>query len=369
MNNNAGERSRQWVRPDIQRMSRYAVMNANDMVKLDAMENPYQLPEALRREWLERLSDIPWNRYPDAGCEDLRERLSETIGLPPDCRLVIGNGSDELIQAILLSVGGEGRNILAPVPGFVMYEVLSKVTGSRFTGIPLKADFELDGEAMLSAIRNLDPACVFLAWPNNPTGNVFSQDVVIRIIESTRGLVVIDEAYEPFCGESFLGRLGEWPNVVVMRTLSKMGLAGLRIGYVAGDPSWLDEFDKVRLPYNVNVLSQSAALFALEHHVFFENSAARIRDERSHLFDELSKRDTLQVFPSRANFILFRCLGLSASGLFNQLRNRGVLVKNLDGADPALAGCLRVTVGTPEESAVFLDALDAGIVALASAAE
>jgi histidinol-phosphate aminotransferase len=347
------------VRPEIRALKAYHVPDATGLIKLDAMENPYAWPEAVRREWLATLQQVALNRYPDPEARRLRERLRGALGVPPGMELMLGNGSDELIQIILMAVTKPDAVVLAPTPTFVMYEMIATFTGMKFAGVPLTADFALDLPAMLAAMERHKPAVIFLAWPNNPTGNLFARADVLRVIEQAPGLVVLDEAYHAFAGESFMDELGRHDNLLVMRTLSKQGLAGLRLGVLAGPRPWLDEFNKVRLPYNIGVLTQASAEFALAQLALMEQQAALIRGEREKLFKALSALKGVQAWPSRANFILFRVESGDADRIFAGLRTHGVLVKNLNPAGGMLRNCLRVTVGTPEENAAFLKALEA----------
>ena len=236
-----------------------------------------------------------------------------------------------------------------------MFRMIAAICGVRFAGIPLKANFELDVERMLAALEEIEPALVFLAYPNNPTGNLFDEHAIERVLEKAPGLVVIDEAYHAFAGRTFLDRLPQHANLLVMRTLSKSGLAGLRLGLVAGSDEWLRHVDKVRLPYNVGVLTQLVTEQALQHQLLLDEQAAAIKTERTRLYDELKRTRGITPFPSEANFILFRTA--AAATAYDGLKQRGVLVKNLHGSHPALEGCLRVTVGTPEENDRFLTAL------------
>ncbi|RNE93421.1 histidinol-phosphate transaminase [Marichromatium sp. AB32] len=351
------------VRPEIQAIPAYRVAAADGMIKLDAMENPYGWPDELKAEWLETLRGLDLNRYPDPNGEALHTALRETMGIGPEFELLLGNGSDELIQMLAMTVGGPGRRLLSLDPGFVMYRQIAQCAGMEYVGVPLRADFAIDLPAVLAAIERERPALIFLAYPNNPTGNRFDSEDMVRIIEAAPGLVVVDEAYAPFTDTSFLGLLGDWPNLLVMRTVSKMGLAGLRLGYLVGPRDWLAQIDKTRLPYNINVLTQVSAVFALRHKALFDAQTRAIREERARLFAALAALDGLHPYPSEANFILVRTPRGRAGGLFSALCERGVLVKNLDGSAPALADCLRITVGTPEENAVLVDALRAALCA------
>ncbi|HHM04839.1 MAG TPA: histidinol-phosphate transaminase [Gammaproteobacteria bacterium] len=350
-----------WVRPEIRGLQAYHVPDAAGLVKLDAMENPYGWPESLVGAWLETLKGVSLNRYPDPQAGALKTGLRRAFALPEDMELLLGNGSDELIQMILMAVVGPDRTVLAPEPAFSMYRLISATVGLRFTGVPLSADFRLDLPALLEAIERERPAVVFLAYPSNPTGNLFDAAAMEAVIKAAPGLVVVDEAYTPFCDASFLGRLGRYGNLLVLRTLSKLGLAGLRLGYLVGDPAWLHELDKLRLPYNINVLTQASAAFALAHFDVLAEQTRRIRADRDRLAKDLAALPGVQVFPSQANFILFRGPAGRAPALFEALKARGVLIKRLHGAHPLLADCLRVTVGRPEENSAFLAALAAAL--------
>ncbi len=343
------------IRPDIRALKAYHVPDAAGQVKLDAMENPYVLPEALKVEWLNVLREVPINRYPDPSASMLRAKLKQALNVPAGMEVLLGNGSDELIQLILMGVAQPGAVALAPTPTFVMYEMIASFCGMKFVGVPLGSDFALDLDAMLAAIQAHKPAAVFLAYPNNPTGNLFDAGAIETILHEAPGLVVLDEAYHAFAEQSFMGRLGQFDNLLVMRTLSKQGLAGLRLGILAGDPAWLAEFDKLRLPYNINSLTQASAVFALEHKVVLDQQAAQLRTDRALLYQELEALPGVKVWPSAANFILFRVK--NAAAVFTRLREQKVLIKNLAGAGGVLSDCLRVTVGTPAENTAFLTAL------------
>jgi histidinol-phosphate aminotransferase len=348
------------VRPEILALKAYGVADPGDLIKLDAMENPYEWPAEIKRAWAERLQAVSINRYPDAGARRLRTSLRQAMGVPRDMELLLGNGSDELIQMILMALARPGATVMAPTPTFVMYEMTSRFIGLDFIGVPLKPeDFSLDLDAMLAAIAQHQPAVIFLAYPNNPTGNLFATTDIESIIEAAHGLVVLDEAYHAFAERSFMARVAEYENLVVMRTVSKLGLAGLRLGILAGDRAWLQEFDKVRLPYNISSLTQASAEFALENMDFLNEQTARIRSSRAELATALAGIEQVEAWPSFANFILFRVRGKSASEIHEGLRQRGVLIKSMDKADPALANCLRVTVGTEEENTAFVHALQA----------
>ena len=339
-------------------MSAYHVADARGLIKLDAMENPYTWPDELRSAWLERLQSVDVNRYPDPRAGALMSRLRGYLGLPEDIGLLPGNGSDEIIQLLAMALGAAGRSILSVEPGFVMYRMIATFCGMQYTGVPLRADdYSLDMPALLQAMEESRPALVFLAYPNNPTGNLFDEQDVIRLIEAAPGLVVIDEAYTAFAQHSFRGHLGHYDNLLLMGTLSKMGLAGLRFGYLAGPAAWLEQLDKVRLPYNINVLTQVSTEFALAHRDVFDAQTAVIRAQRERMYAALSAMEAVRVFPSQANFILIRVGEGRALPVFNTLKQSGLLVKLSHGAHPLLQDCQRLTVGTEEENAKLLAAL------------
>lgn len=351
------------VRPEIRALKAYHVPESAGLIKLDAMENPYTWPESLQADWLETLRGLELNRYPDPQGLVLQAALREAMDIPEDMGLLLGNGSDELIQMLAFTVAAPGRKILSVDPGFVMYRMIGLFAGMDYVGVPLQAeDFSIDLPAVLEAIEREQPALVYLAYPNNPTGNRFDADDMVRIIEAAPGLVIVDEAYAPFTDSSFMGLVGDWDNLLVMRTVSKMGLAGLRLGYLVGPPDWLAEIDKVRLPYNINVLTQVSAAFALKHKAVFDEQTRTIRAERARLQEALHRIPGLHPYPSEANFILTRVPEGRAGALFDGLKQAGILIKNLDGAHPLLADCLRFTVGTPDENAALVRALEGAMV-------
>jgi histidinol-phosphate aminotransferase len=342
------------IRQDVQGMHAYAVQDSKGMVKLDAMENPHRLPPALRSELGARLAEVAINRYPGDRVDDLRQALARHAKLPEGFGLMLGNGSDELISLLAMACDLPGATILAPLPGFVMYAMSAQLQGLKFVGVDLTPDFELDEKAMLDAIALHRPAIVYLAYPNNPTANLWSDATIEKIVEAAPGFVVIDEAYQPFASRSYLDRVAKHEHVLLMRTLSKFGLAGVRIGYMMGPQRLVQEVDKVRPPYNVSVLNCEAALFALEHEDVFAAQAADLKRERSRIQSALQDMG-LKSWPSDANMILVRVADPAAS--FEGMKARKVLVKNVSRMHPLLAGCLRLTVGTPDENTQMLAAL------------
>jgi histidinol-phosphate aminotransferase len=350
-------------RKEVLAMSAYKVADAQGLIKLDAMENPYSWPEELKENWFQRLKECPLNRYPDPEARQLVETIRRLNHIPGQFDILLGNGSDEIILLLLMALAS-GSSVLAPDPGFVMYRQLSQSLGLNYQGIPLlDQSFDLDLPAMLTAIEQYQPSIIFLAYPNNPTGNLFSEDSIREILKKAEGLVIIDEAYGPFAGASFINGLGPYNNLLVMRTLSKWGLAGLRLGYIVGNPTIIGELNKIRLPYNINSLTQISADFALSNQTLFDQQTQKICSERTALFNELEQLDGITAYPSAANFILFRTPENQASRIFESIKQHGVLIKNLSPQGGMLAGCLRVTIGKPEENTAFMDALRKSLVA------
>ena len=349
----------QLIRQEVLSLQAYHVQPSPGMVKLDAMENPYALPEQIRTELAQAVSQAAINRYPDAGALRLKDKIKSVNGLPANVDVLLGNGSDEIIQLLAMALAKPGAALMSVEPSFVMYKMIATFTGMRYIGVPLTEDFALDLPAMLDTIKSQQPAVIFLAYPNNPTGNLFDRDAVEQIIGAAQGLVVVDEAYYAFASDSFLPDLGRYANLLVMRTFSKLGMAGLRLGYLAGSKVWLAQLEKLRLPYNVGVLPQVVVEILLQHHDVLLQQAEQIKNDRSWLFERLVGTVDVHAYPSAANFILFRLP--HAAKVFDGLKQRGVLIKKLDGSHPALADCLRVTVGKAEENELFVKALQESI--------
>jgi histidinol-phosphate aminotransferase len=355
------ENSLKAIRPLIKQLQAYHVADASGLIKLDAMENPYRLSADLQAELQVRLSMAELNRYPDPSASRLRNKLMQVMQIPENKAIVLGNGSDELIQMLAMAVadhdGDKDVCLMSFDPGFVMYRMIADFVGIRYVGIPLADDFSLDMEKTRQAIELHKPVLIFIAYPNNPSANCYNEKHIEEIISTAPGMVVLDEAYHPFAQTSFMGRLTEFDNLLVMRTVSKMGLAGLRLGLLCGHPDIICEIDKIRLPYNINVLTQITAEFVLDNIDVLDRQAKSIRDEREQLLTSMRAMTELGVFPSQANFILFRVLNKSANEVFESLRASGVLIKNMRADEGLMKNCLRVTVGTPEENQAFLKAL------------
>ncbi len=361
------------IRPDVQAMHAYVVQDAQGMVKLDAMENPHRLSPELQAELGRRLGAVAINRYPGARVQELRQALATYAGMPEGFEIMLGNGSDELIAMLAMACDvSKGHAaapkpvVLAPEPGFVMYAMSAQLQGLQYVGVTLKEDFELDTFAMLDAIATYTPAIIYLAYPNNPTANLWNEKSVSHVAAAAAevgSIVVIDEAYQPFASRSFLDVMQDDPDqyahVLLMRTMSKFGLAGARIGYMMGRREIISQIDKVRPPYNVSVLNCECALFALDHADVFAAQAADICAQRERLQQALQAMPGVTVWPSEANMILIRLEGAPdrAKLVFERLKQHGVLVKNVSTMHPLLANCLRLTVGTAPENDQLLAAL------------
>ncbi len=351
-----------FIRQDVQSMHAYAVQSSAGLIKLDAMENPFTLPAALQKALSERLGSMAINRYPGARIDDLKTALRAYAGVPDSHGLMLGNGSDELISLLAMACDIPNAKILAPLPGFVMYAMSAQLLGLKFIGVDLGVDFELDEVAMLAAINREKPAITYLAYPNNPTANLWDAGVIRKIIAACAaygGLVVMDEAYQPFSSKSWMDEIKAAPhanaNVLLMRTLSKFGLAGVRLGYMMGPKALIDEIDKLRPPYNISVLNAECALFALENVEAFSAQASMITAQRAVLFVAFENMPKLKAYPSEANMILVRTPDADAA--FAHLKAQGILVKNMSKMHPLLKNCLRLTVGTPQENEAMLAAL------------
>jgi histidinol-phosphate aminotransferase len=362
------------IRQDVQSMHAYAIQDSAGMVKLDAMENPFDLPSELQEQLGQRLGALALNRYPDGRVNQLRAALAAHAGMPEGFDIMLGNGSDELISLLAMACdvppsaanGFKPASILAPLPGFVMYAMSAQLQGLAFHGVPLTAEFELDGPAMLAAIAEHRPAIVYLAYPNNPTANLWDEAVMAQIIQAQGeqgGLVVLDEAYQPFASRTYLDRIRAQPqahqHVLLMRTLSKFGLAGVRLGYMMGSKALIAEIDKVRPPYNISVLNYECALFALAYVEVFAVQALEIKAQRAIVFEALLSLPSVTPFKSEANMILTRVP--DAQKTFDGMKAHGVLIKNVSKMHTLLHNCIRITVGTSEENAKMLAALKASL--------
>ena len=348
------------IRPEIQALAAYHVQPAQGMVKLDAMENPFAFPADLRAGLADGLANALLNRYPSANADELKASIRAAMNIPAELDILLGNGSDEIIQLIAMACAKPGAALLSLEPAFVMFKMIATFCGLRYVSVQLRADFLLDADELTVAIKREKPAIIFIAYPNNPTGNLFDRDGIraaIAAAQAVGGLVVIDEAYFAFAAESFLDEIAQFPNVVLMRTVSKLGLAGIRLGILVGRREWLNEFDKLRLPYNINALTQAAGHFAMRHYDALLAQTATLRLERARVRGALAQLPGMLVFPSEANFVLVRVP--DAGKTFAGLLSRRILVKNTSKTHPLLADTLRITIGTPDENNALIDALHA----------
>ncbi|HSB32974.1 MAG TPA: histidinol-phosphate transaminase [Nitrospirota bacterium] len=340
------------IRLQVRRLAAYHVDETPVRIKLDAMENPFPLPGPIRREVADAVKKAPINLYPDPSAKAVKKAIASLWGMKPE-QIVLGNGSDELIQAVILAFGGP---VLIPTPTFAMYDITARALGQEVATVPLGEDFGLDADLMIRKARETKAKVVFLACPNNPTGNRFDDRAVRKILDTTDAAVVLDEAYYSFSGKTWLPLLQKYPNMILLRTLSKIGFAGLRIGALTAAPGVVAELNKIRLPYNINMLSQTAAVTALRHRDVVDRQISRLISERQRLYNALSRMQGVTAYPSETNFILIRTLS-DASRTQERLKQAGILVKNLNRPGP-LKNCLRVTVGTPEENREFFRTLE-----------
>lgn len=355
------DRIERFAAPWIRELKPYHVEQASGLTKLDAMENPYSMPEVLKESWLRVVENVELNRYPDAGAQQLRQRLREAHALDDTQEVILGNGSDELIHMLCLAFAHhQDACLLSPDPSFAVYKISAQALDMRYCAVPLLAqDFSLDLPAMLGAIEAEQPAIVFIASPNNPTSNrLVDADSLGQLCNAAPGVVVLDEAYYRFAGDSLVGEIVAHENLLVMQTLSKIGLAGLRVGALFAARPWIDLLERVRMPYNINGLSQAGAIFALEHEAEFQLQIDQLCRDRETFGRALAEIAGITVWPSETNFILVRTTEGRGTAIFEGLKQAGILVKNLSGGHPALTDCLRITVGTPQQNAALTEALN-----------
>jgi histidinol-phosphate aminotransferase len=336
------------IRPQVRKLAAYHVDETPVRIKLDAMENPFPLPDAMRREIAAIVRNTKINLYPDPSAKKLKKAIASMWRMKPE-QMILGNGSDELIQAIILAFGGP---VLVPVPTFAMYEITSRALAQNVVTVPLNEDFDLDADLMLKEVKASKARVIFLACPNNPTGNRFSDKELRKILDHADAAVVIDEAYFSFSNKTWLLLLKKYPNMILLRTLSKIGFAGLRIGVLTASQNVIDELNKIRLPYNINSLSQAVGINVLKHQDVIERQISLLISERERLYNALSKLPGVTAYPSETNFIMIRTAA-DASRVHQKLKQAGILIKNLNKPGP-LKNCLRVTIGTPKENKEFI---------------
>jgi len=342
------------VNKEIFKQRGYMAPEVTGAIKMDANENPFTIQEPLKRKLFEKMARIDLNRYPVAGAPELREGFAQYYGVDKDM-IMPGNGSDELIQILCLALQGKIKGVMVPVPAFSMYKIIAANTGNKVVEVPLNKNFDLDCDAIIDKVKENFPALVFLSYPNAPTGNLFSRAKIETIIKKSPGMVVIDEAYASFSGQTLLPLLKKYDNLIFLKTLSKLGLASMRLGFLIGNKEIVAQLDKVRLPYNVNSLSQIAASFFLDYQDEFSRQVEEIIKRREELYLGLQKIAGIKPFPSQANFIFFSC-AFDSDRIYKQLVAEGIVVKNLN-IPPLIPNCMRVTVGNRKENDSFLRVL------------
>jgi len=339
------------IKPSVRQLAPYIVDETVVPVKLDAMENPFPIPQTVRREIAAVVQKTPINLYPDPSSKALKKTIASLWKINPE-RMLLGNGSDELIQEIILAFGGP---VLVPAPTFAMYEITARALAQKVVTVPLDNNFNLDSDTILNKAKSNKVKVIFLACPNNPTGNRFSDRAVRKILENADTAVVIDEAYYSFSGKTWLPMMNRYPNMIVLRTLSKIGFAGIRVGVLIAAQNIVNELNKIRLPYNINSLSQAVAVAALKHRNVFDRQISLLISERKKLYNQLSTLSGITAYPSETNFIMIRT-STDATRIHHILKQSGILVKNLNRPGP-LNNCIRVTVGTPSENRIFVKVL------------
>jgi histidinol-phosphate aminotransferase len=358
------------VKPAVRGIAAYTLTLREAPVKVNQNENPWDLPDAVKRRVVERALARPWSRYPDFDPKELLAALARFSGWRED-GVLAGNGSNELIEALLLVTVGAGTRVVIPEPTFTLYAHMTTILGGEPVRVPLVparrpegpavpvslAGLGYDVAALLRAGRDSGASVTIVCSPNNPTGNSLPLADVERLCRESDALVVVDEAYHEFARETVVPLLERHPNLVVLRTFSKaMALAGLRVGYLLASPELVREVNKARLPYNLNFFSQAAALAALEESEVLEASVRRLVRERERLLAALGDVPGVRAWPSRANFFILELLDADPKAVFASMLRRGVLARDVTSY-PMLSRCLRVSVGTEEENDAFVRAL------------
>ncbi len=350
------------IRFDIQKQDTYPMSFDGDFIKLDAMESPYELPNHVMAEIANSIKKISLNRYPVSSgkpIEELKSAIRESFEIPDEAEMIFGNGSDELISLIIQSCCSPGDFIISPWPSFIYFEIAAKIHHTVLVKVSLQQDLQIDLLAMLKAIREFKPKVIFLALPNNPTGGLWSRDTVIEILNQAPGLVVLDEAYQAFTKQTWMQDIMQFDNVLILRTLSKIGFAGLRFGYLTGPAQWLEQINKVRPPYNMSTLTQTVLSTVLNHRSFINVHISAILNARNWLISSLRRLSGLYIFPTYGNFVLVRfSQEINADEIYIFLRKKNILVRNFSKYHPLLDNCLRISVGTSEDNALFIKVLE-----------
>ncbi|AET66424.1 histidinol-phosphate aminotransferase [Desulfosporosinus orientis DSM 765] len=342
----------QFVRSAVRELIPYKTQHLPECIKLDANENPFPWPAEMREALLSE--QLAFNRYPDGTGQELKTHIAKYTATPPES-ILIGNGSDELIQMLLLTFGGAGKSLLIHPPTFGMYQIYARLTETEVVSVPLLNGLDLDTEGMLQSAKAPEAQIVIICNPNNPTGSLFPRADILRIVGESGKIVVVDEAYAEFSGESLISEIENYPNLVIMRTFSKaFGMAGLRLGYLVGQLETIDLINRVRPPFNVNSFSQRAGILALRYLPEYQEQIQQIKAETQKLQAALQEVPDLIVYPTKANFILFK--PQNADQWASELLKRGFLVRNM-GDLPQLGKCLRISVGLPEENDRLIQAV------------
>jgi histidinol-phosphate aminotransferase len=345
------------IKAQVRAQTAYTLRAPDAPRKLNQNESPFDVPEPVKQAVLQRLHDASWNRYPPFSPTNLLERIAARHDWTPE-GVLVGNGSNELIQASLAVTVERGASVVSPVPTFTLYRLLTDVYGGRHVGVPLNADFQFDMDALIRAGAERDTRVIVVNSPNNPTGTPLPDDGAERLLRETKALIIMDEAYQDFGGPTAVPLLAREPRLIVLRTFSKaMSLAGLRFGYALAHPAIAREINKAKLPYNVNRVTLAAAAAALDAAALFAGTTAQIRAARDTLYGGLCGIRGLRVFPSAANFVLIRCEAQPAGEVFRRLvEEYGILVRDVSGGT-GLAGCLRITAGMPADVEAVVGAL------------
>lgn len=341
-----------FVRPEVRQLVPYEAKYIPELIKLDANENPFPWPAGMREALFAQ--KIAFNRYPDGMAQALKKAVSAYANTSSE-GILVGNGSDELIQLILLTFGGSGRSVIIHPPTFGMYQISARLTNTTIGEVPLLNGLDLDTEKMLKAAQSPEANVVIICNPNNPTGSLFPKEEILKIVRESGKIVVVDEAYAEFSGETLIPEIINYPNLVIMRTFSKaFGMAALRLGYLLGQPETISLINRVRAPFNVNTFTQQAGILALDYVRDYTAQIQQIKAETQKLYEGLAQTPGVTVYPTRANFILFK--PSDPDGWAEALFKKGFLVRNM-GNLPVMGKSLRISAGLPEENQGFLQAI------------
>ena len=348
---------KKYLREDINNFKEYFIDNPENMIKLDAME--YPVDKSLR-DVIKSLNinekEILLNRYPESHSQELEKIILDYFGLNSNFGVNFGNGSDELIQNICLAFSKKGNNVMVPSPSFSMYEKIISTVNLKYIPEYLNEDFDIKIDQMIKNISKYKPAIIFLACPNNPTSNLWDKDKIIQIIESSESIVVIDEAYVDFCESSYIDLIEKYENLVILRTFSKIGFAGLRLGFMISNKEISSIINKIRLPFNINTVSLKIIINIFENFSIIKKNCQNIISLREKLYLDLSELRNIKVLKSSTNFLIFKTLNKSSDEIYKLLKDSNILIKNLNN-NSNLKNFLRVTVGTEEENNSFVSTL------------